>query len=217
DEVPLAERGEDQHRRLLVRGDLTGGRQPVHPRHLHVEDGEVGLVLLHQLHRLVTASRLPHDLVALLLEGLLQVQADDGFVFGDHDTDGHVVSSSRGASLRQRDSAASRSSSSSCRRSSCSIVCCTSDRWRPYASAWRCASWWSRSASGVSDTRARRRASSAASLKWASCSSVTRSSARSCFNRSPTSTRRRSSIARDMPRSLGAEHPRTGRGCTRPR
>ena len=42
-----------------------------------------------ELDRLVAAAGLAHDLVALLLEGLLEVEADDGLVFGDHDADGH--------------------------------------------------------------------------------------------------------------------------------
>ena len=67
----------------------------------------------------------------------------------------------------ERVSAISRSSSSSCVCSSRLIWSMTSARCRCMASAWRWASWCSRSASGVSDTSERRRASSAASARWA--------------------------------------------------
>ena len=63
--------------------------EPVEPGHLDVEDGEVGLEVAHELDGLVAAAGLAHDLVALLLEGLLQVEADDGLVFGDDDAGGH--------------------------------------------------------------------------------------------------------------------------------
>ena len=48
-----------------------------------------GCELADQLDGLVAAAGLAHDLVALLLEGLLQVEADDGLVLGDDDTGGH--------------------------------------------------------------------------------------------------------------------------------
>ena len=70
-----------------------------------------------------------------------------------------------------RVSAIRRSSSSSWVCSSRLIWSSTSARWRCIASAWRWASWCSRSASGVSDTSARSRASSAASARCPSCSS----------------------------------------------
>ena len=53
--------------------DLTEERQAVHPRHLDVEDGEVGLELADELHRLVATARLADDLVALFLEGFLEI------------------------------------------------------------------------------------------------------------------------------------------------
>ena len=59
DEVALAEGRQQEHRHLVARGDLAGGPQAVHPRHLDVEDGQVGLVLLDQLHRLVARGRSP--------------------------------------------------------------------------------------------------------------------------------------------------------------
>ena len=63
--------------------------EAVHARHLDVEDGQVGLQLAHQLDRLVAPAGLADDVVALLLEGLAQVEADDRFVFSDHNTNRH--------------------------------------------------------------------------------------------------------------------------------
>jgi hypothetical protein len=85
DEVALAERREDQHGGTALARDLAGRGQAVEPGHLDVEDGEVRLELAHEPHRLVAPSGLADDLVALLLEGLLQVEADDGLVLGDDD------------------------------------------------------------------------------------------------------------------------------------
>ena len=85
DEVALAEGGEDEHGGAALARDLAGRGQAVEARHLDVEDGEVGLELTHELDRLVASARLADDLVALLLEGLLQVEADDGLVLGDDD------------------------------------------------------------------------------------------------------------------------------------
>src|SRR5581483_5587188 len=66
-------------------GDVAGGGEPVHPGHLDVEDGEVGVEVANQVHGLVAPARLPHHLVALFFEQLLQVEADYGLVLGDHD------------------------------------------------------------------------------------------------------------------------------------
>ena len=66
------------------------------PGHLDVEDGEVGPQVADQLDGLVAAAGLAHDLVALLLEGLLEVEADDGLVLGDH-----ARGSSRGTSFHR--------------------------------------------------------------------------------------------------------------------
>ena len=50
-----------------------------------------GWSVADQLDRLVAAAGLADDLVALFLEGLAQIHPDDGFVFGDHDTQRQVV------------------------------------------------------------------------------------------------------------------------------
>ena len=69
-------------------GDGARGGEAVHARHLDVEDGEVGVELAHELDRVVAAAGLPHDLVVLLLEDLLEVEADDRLVFGEDDAYG---------------------------------------------------------------------------------------------------------------------------------
>ena len=48
-------------------------------------------MLLDERDGLVTAAGLPDDLVALLLEDLLEVEADDRFVLGDNNADGHLA------------------------------------------------------------------------------------------------------------------------------
>ncbi len=65
--------------------------EAVHVRHLDVEDGQVRLQRADEFDRPVAAAGLADDLVALFLEGLAQVEANDGFVFGDHDSDRHVA------------------------------------------------------------------------------------------------------------------------------
>ncbi len=84
-EVTLAEGGEQEHGHLMTRGDLPGGPDAVHARHLHVEDREVGLLLFDQLHGLVAPAGLTDHFVAGRNEDLLEVEPDDRFVFGDHD------------------------------------------------------------------------------------------------------------------------------------
>ncbi len=89
DDLPLTERGEHEHPAQLLLVDDPRRGEPVHARHLDVQDGEVGQQLPHQLDGCVAPPGLADDLVALLLEGLAQVHPDDGFVFGDHDPDRH--------------------------------------------------------------------------------------------------------------------------------
>ncbi len=45
-------------------------------------------MLTHELDRLVASGGLADDLVALLLEELLEIEPDDRFVLGDHDACG---------------------------------------------------------------------------------------------------------------------------------
>ena len=49
-----------------------------------------GSQLADQLEGMVATAGLADDLVALLLQGLAQVEPDDGFVFGNHDSDRHA-------------------------------------------------------------------------------------------------------------------------------
>ena len=85
----LAEGGEHEHAADSLAADDACGLEAVHVRHLDVENGQVGPHLAHELDGLVAAAGLTDDLVALFLEGLAQIEANDGFVFGDHHTDGH--------------------------------------------------------------------------------------------------------------------------------
>ena len=64
---------------------MAGGREAVEARHLDVEDDEVGLELADELDGFVAPAGLADDVVALLLEDLLEVEADDGLVLGDDD------------------------------------------------------------------------------------------------------------------------------------
>ena len=75
DEIVLRERGEDEHRREPLARDRARRGEPVHARHLDVEDREVGLELAHELDRVVAATGFTDDLVALFLEDLLEVQS----------------------------------------------------------------------------------------------------------------------------------------------
>ena len=56
----------------------------VEARHLHVEDDEVGAVLLGEAHRLLAVAGLADDGEALLLEHLLEVEPDERLVLRDH-------------------------------------------------------------------------------------------------------------------------------------
>ena len=69
-------------------GDVARGGEAVEPRHLDVEDREVRAEAADELDGLVAAAGLAHDLVALFLEELLEVEADDRLVLGDDDARG---------------------------------------------------------------------------------------------------------------------------------
>ena len=68
---------------IRCRDDLLGGGDAVEHRHLHVEDDEVGPELLGELDGLLAVAGLADDVVALLLEHLLEVEADERLVLGD--------------------------------------------------------------------------------------------------------------------------------------
>ena len=86
DQIALAEGGQDQHGHLVLRRDLSGRPQPVHARHLYVQNDQIRLMLFHQHHRLVAPPGLAHDVVAGRGQDLLEVEPDDGLVLGDDDT-----------------------------------------------------------------------------------------------------------------------------------
>src|SRR5262249_31377845 len=86
DKVALAEGGQDEDRAEPFGADLPRCGQAICSGHLDVEDDQVRSVGPDQVDRLVTSAGLAHDLIALLLHDLLEVQADDGLVLCDHDS-----------------------------------------------------------------------------------------------------------------------------------
>ena len=96
DQVPLAERRQDEHGGRPLDVDLPCRRQPVQPGHLDVEDHQVRAVLTHELDGLVAPSCLTDDVEALLLEDLTQVETYDRLVLRDHDGSGQQVRSFAG-------------------------------------------------------------------------------------------------------------------------
>src|SRR5581483_9680300 len=86
DQVYLAVGGEQQHGRdLLVRDDL-GGVYPVEFRHLDVENDDIGFEVADGLQGFGAVSGLPDDIVAAVLQHLLQVEADDRLIISDYNT-----------------------------------------------------------------------------------------------------------------------------------
>ena len=120
---------------------VAGGGEAVEAGHLDVEDHEVGLQLTDELDRLVAPAGLADDVVTLLDEELLEVEADDRFVLGDDDagTGDCVSRGHRGLAetvQRAESSAEMRSRRASCSRSSSATVPRSESRWRASASAW---------------------------------------------------------------------------------
>ncbi len=85
DEVPLAERGQDDHGSDPGGDKLLCGGDPVQDRHLHVQDDQVGAQRGGQLHGGGAVAGLAADLVALLLEHLDEVEPDQRLVLGHDD------------------------------------------------------------------------------------------------------------------------------------
>ena len=69
---------------------IAAASSPSMPGILMSRMARSGSQLADQLDRLVAAAGLADDLVALFLEGLAQVETDDGLVLGDHDTDRQI-------------------------------------------------------------------------------------------------------------------------------
>ena len=94
DEVVLAVRSQHHDRDRPLVEDSPRRLDPVEPRHLHVHDREIGLVLAGELHSLLTVACLGTNLEPGASEHLDQVEPDDRLVFGDQDPHGQSVTDS---------------------------------------------------------------------------------------------------------------------------
>src|SRR4029079_14320300 len=70
-------------------GDDSVCFEAIHPRHLDVEDGQVWLQIADERDRIVATAGFAADVVALLFEGLAQIETDDCLILGDHNTNRH--------------------------------------------------------------------------------------------------------------------------------
>jgi hypothetical protein len=88
-EAGPAERGDDQHpRRRRHPANLGGGADAVEPRHLDVEQGDVGAVLQDRRYDGVPGRHLGHHLqVGLEAQQRGQGTADEGLVVGQQEPD----------------------------------------------------------------------------------------------------------------------------------
>ncbi len=102
DQLALTEGGEDDDRRDALLGDALGRGDPVQPRHLHVEDDQVGPVLLGQCDGSLAVGGLPDDVVPLLAEHLREVHPDERLVLADDDTTGRDATFARRQAHRCR-------------------------------------------------------------------------------------------------------------------
>src|SRR6185436_2046529 len=87
DELVLPVGGQHHDRDRALGEDPAGGLDPVEARHLHVEDGELGLRGLRQSDGFLAVSGLGADLVPRALENVAEVEADDRLVLGDEDSE----------------------------------------------------------------------------------------------------------------------------------
>ena len=85
DELALAKGREDHHGGAVRLGDAAGHLDTVHARHLDVEYDHLGVGGGDQFEHLVAPTGVADDRVALFLEGLPQVEADDRVVLGECD------------------------------------------------------------------------------------------------------------------------------------
>ena len=86
DELALAVGGHHHDRDRPLVEDAARRLDPVEPRHLHVEERDVGLGLARELDGLLAVARLGADLEAGRLEQALEVEPDERLVLGDEDT-----------------------------------------------------------------------------------------------------------------------------------
>ena len=84
-ELALAVGGHHHDRDRPLVEDPPRRLDPVEPRHLHVEERDVGLGLARELDRLLAVARLGAHLEAGRLEQPLEVEPDDRLVLGDED------------------------------------------------------------------------------------------------------------------------------------
>jgi hypothetical protein len=64
---------------------LPGGLQPGHPRHRHIEHGEIDIPLAHAFERLAAIADLGDNLeVWMCLEDVAQAATNDRVVVGEH-------------------------------------------------------------------------------------------------------------------------------------
>jgi hypothetical protein len=88
-DLALGEGRQDQHPAEPFLVDESSDVEAGHAGHLDVEYGQIGLQLADQIDGVVAATGLSHDFVPLFLEGLFQIETDDGLVLGDDDSDRH--------------------------------------------------------------------------------------------------------------------------------
>ena len=98
DELPLGERGDHEHGSQPFARDWRAAERPSRPGILMSRITRSGRSSRTELDRLVAPPGLAHDVVALLFEELLEVEADDGLVLRDHDTSRAAVQRRQGGS-----------------------------------------------------------------------------------------------------------------------
>src|SRR5262249_6412527 len=74
---------QNDNRGNTVTRDPRTRLDPVHHRHLHIKDHKIRAKLLGQLHSLPAITSLPRNLIALLLQHLLQIEADKRLILGN--------------------------------------------------------------------------------------------------------------------------------------
>jgi hypothetical protein len=90
DQLTLRERGQDDDRGKMVGGDPLGRRDPVQDRHLHIQDDKIRPEALGEGDGVLAVSGLAGHDVAFLFEHLPEVEPDQSFVFGDHNSKGRL-------------------------------------------------------------------------------------------------------------------------------
>ncbi len=89
DHLALAERRQHQNATDPFGCDHPRRLETIDPGHLDVEDRQVGPQVTDERDGIVAATGLADDVVTLFLEGLAQVETDDGLILGDDNTNRH--------------------------------------------------------------------------------------------------------------------------------